>query len=56
MGQNGQVVGALPVGDLEVDGLLPAIINKYPWLTAPARMLLHKLAGERMRPVDQLVD
>lgn len=48
MRQNGQVIRALHVGYLEADGLLPAIFNKRPWLTAPAWVLLHKPASEWM--------
>jgi len=52
LSQNGQALAALHVRDLEVDDLLAIIFCQTPQLTFPARMLLHKLPGARMRPVN----
>ena len=56
LSQNGQAFAALHVRDLEVDDLLAIIFTYSPRRTMPARMLLQKLPGARMRPINKLVN
>lgn|SRR5581483_5414916 len=56
MSQNCQVIAALQISDLEVEGRLTGIFDRFSWHTPPMRIVLEKLSGTRVRPVDELID